>query len=245
MKKILALWAIPRSTSTAFETMMRERGDFFVSHEPFALSFYYSEDRCNTTRCPDIVPNAKYNFSSTWEKLQQKNEKQRVFIKDMGYQVIPIANEDFLSCFENTFLIRHPAKTLPSLFEIWPDFTLEETGYVELNRLFEIVNKMSGKISILIDSDDLVQKPEATIKAYCNAVGIPFIQEALKWKSKIKPEISQLEGGWHNYLQSTSGFQARKEKQYVKIEDNQKLKDAYDFCLPYYQKLYENRLVIN
>ena len=67
--------------------------------------------------------------------------------------------------------------------EIWPDFTLEETGYAELNRLFEIVNQMSGKTSILIDSDDLVKKTEATIKAYCNAVGIPFIQEALKWKS--------------------------------------------------------------
>ena len=39
MEKILALWAVPRSTSTAFERMMRERGDFWVVDEPFGLSF--------------------------------------------------------------------------------------------------------------------------------------------------------------------------------------------------------------
>ncbi len=34
MHKIVALWAIPRSTSTAFEWMMRQRGDLDCLHEP-------------------------------------------------------------------------------------------------------------------------------------------------------------------------------------------------------------------
>jgi len=43
--KILALWATLRSTSTAFETMMRERGDLLALHEPFSRYFYLSEER--------------------------------------------------------------------------------------------------------------------------------------------------------------------------------------------------------
>ncbi|MEO1430355.1 MAG: sulfotransferase family protein [Cyanobacteria bacterium J06633_8] len=244
MKKILALWATPRSTSTAFERMMRERGDFLVFDEPFGLSFFYSEERRNTTRYPDVELNAKYNFGSILEQLKQETQKQPVFIKDMGRFVTHIVNQNFLSHFTNTFLIRNPAKSLPSLFAIWPDFTLEEAGYAELYQIFQKAQEISEKLPIVIDSDDLVQKPEATVKAYCHAVGIPFIKEALEWESKVQPEINQWEGKWHSDVQSSQGFKERKNKNYVSVEDNEHLKHAYEFCLPYYQKLYENRLVI-
>ncbi|MCP4301768.1 MAG: sulfotransferase family protein, partial [Gammaproteobacteria bacterium] len=44
MHKILALWATPRSTSTAFEWMMRMRGDMTCFHEPFGEAWYQGED---------------------------------------------------------------------------------------------------------------------------------------------------------------------------------------------------------
>ena len=44
MEKILALWAVPRSTSTAFEWMMRMRGDFECLHEPFGEVWYQGEE---------------------------------------------------------------------------------------------------------------------------------------------------------------------------------------------------------
>ena len=45
MTPILALWAVPRSTSTAFEWMMRQRGDFECVHEPFGEAWYFGTDR--------------------------------------------------------------------------------------------------------------------------------------------------------------------------------------------------------
>ena len=44
MHKIVALWAVPRSTSTAFEWMMRQRGDLDCLHEPFGEAWYQGED---------------------------------------------------------------------------------------------------------------------------------------------------------------------------------------------------------
>ena len=43
MPKIVALWAVPRSTSTAFEWMMRQRGDMTCFHEPFGEAWYQGE----------------------------------------------------------------------------------------------------------------------------------------------------------------------------------------------------------
>ena len=43
MHKIVTLWAVPRSTSTAFEWMMRQRGDMECLHEPFGEAWYQGE----------------------------------------------------------------------------------------------------------------------------------------------------------------------------------------------------------
>ena len=45
MKKILALWATPRSTSTAFEKVMANRGDMHCFHKPNNEAFYHGEGR--------------------------------------------------------------------------------------------------------------------------------------------------------------------------------------------------------
>ena len=243
MQKILALWAVPRSTSTAFETMMRQRGDFLVFHEPFGLCFYCSEERKSDRYSDDNIQKSK-NFQPLLQSLIDKAQSQKTFMKDMAYCVCDRADPTFLSHFENTFLIRHPAKVLPSLFAHWPDFSLVEAGYAEIYHLFEATQNYLGKVPPLIDSDDLVHKPEATVKAYCHAVGIPFLPQALTWEAKQQPELLQWES-WHKQVQSSQGFKPTKPNNYVKIEDNDHLQQAYKYCLPYYEKLYEQRLRID
>ena len=39
-----------------------------------------------------------------------------------------------------------------------------------------MVREITGKVPAVIDSDNLVTNTEATVKAYCNLVGIPFIK---------------------------------------------------------------------
>lgn len=243
MKKILALWAAPRSTSTAFERMMQQRGDFLVLDEPFGLYFHYSEER-KSDRYPEVAMNSAYNFQPLLQDLTDKAQHQPVFIKDMARFICDRADEDFISHFDHTFIIRHPAKALPSLFAIWPDFQLHEAGYAELYQLFEQVKTVLGKTPPVIDSDDLIQKPEATVKSYCQAVGIPFIPQSLTWEKEIPLKIHQWEGSWHSEVQSSRGFEKYPKKDPVSIEDNEHLQKAYEFCLPYYEKLYEYRLII-
>ncbi len=83
MNKIIALWAMPRSTSTAFATMMQQRGDFLVLDEPFGLYFHYSEES-KSDRYPEAEINPAYNFQPLFQDLIHKAQNQPVFIKDMA-----------------------------------------------------------------------------------------------------------------------------------------------------------------
>ena len=78
----------------------------------------------------------------------------------MARYIYDRADEVFLSHFDHTFIIRHPAKALPSLFARWSDFRLNEAGYAELYQMFEATKAFLGKVPSVIDSNDLVYKPE-------------------------------------------------------------------------------------
>lgn len=240
MNKILALWAIPRSASTAFEWMMRQRGDFACRHEPFGEVWYYGED-CRTPRPNDTPPKSGLTYASVWQQLRREASKSQIFIKDFPHYILHIADDAFLSHFRHSFLIRDPAKVLPSMFDKWPGFLVEETGYAEQHKLFELIKNAYGTPPV-IDADDLVDHPDATVRAYCEAVDIPFISEALSWESGKRKEISWYDkGSWHGNLKASTGLKPQNNN-YLDVDANEHLRHAYELCLPHYQALRKYRL---
>ncbi len=222
---------------------MCERGDFCVNDEPFAGYYYFSDERISDRRA-DIEPNAKYRFDAVLKNVLQEAENQTIFIKDQAYHVASRADSAFLCHFQNTFLIRHPAQSLPSLYARMPDFTLQEAGYAELFRLFELVKQIEDMTPVVIDADDLVENSESTIKAYCEAVGIHYSRRSLNWRSGLPSDLSADWGGWYSHLERSRGFARQSNPDFVAVEDNAITRQAYEYCLPYYRKLYEHRLRI-
>jgi hypothetical protein len=229
MNKILALWAVPRSRSSAFTLMMQRRGDFLGILEPFEASAYFSDERI-IQRYPSKGPEA--NYGNVLNKLLNLSRARKVFIKDHAYYIEHLADAEFLSHFQHSFLIRDPAQSLPSYFDKWPDVTLQETGYRELASLFDKVMQYTGEVPPLIDADDLVENPEAIIKAYCEQTGIPFLKHALRW-----PRVTKRLGIWHDHLMTTTGFEERPGRSYLEVDQNEHLTHLYKNCMPYYEKL--------
>ncbi len=243
MHKILALWAVPRSTSTAFEWMMRQRGDMECLHEPFGEAWYQGEDPLWPRATADSVRTAGLTLDSVWEKLQGMAQAGPVFSKDFPHYIAHMWTEDMLRHFNHSFLIRDPAKTITSMFNKWPDFHLIETGFIEQRQLFDKLCDMYGEAPPVIDSDDLLEDPYAMVELYCNAVGIPFIKEALSWEPGPRDEVSWWDGGsFHANLRNSDGLKPQIRK-YVELEDApDKVKEMYDIVLPHYEKLYQHRL---
>lgn len=248
LDKILAIWGTPRTRSTAFLWMMKQRGDFHTFHEPFGKAFYLSEER-KSHRAADQAPRADLNYGAILSMLESHkgNEGRSVFIKDLTYHLEGVYDEQFLSHFHNVFLIRDPAKTLPSLYSLLPDFTHEEVGYDTQYRMYELLRSTSNALPLVIDADDLAAHPMAVIKAFCANVGIPFIEQSLQWDNI--PATTTLTwwiggDGHHDNLKNSTGFQTKRFKNYQQVSDVPKLAKAYEEYLPYYEKLYENRLKV-
>ena len=128
MNPILVLWAVPRSTSTAFEWMMRMRGDMTCFHEPFGEWWYQGEDARWPRLKPDSLRTPGLTFDSVWDALQAAAAQGPVFSKDFPHYIEHRWSDDFLAYFNHSFLIRDPAKVATSMYKHWPDRVSKSYG---------------------------------------------------------------------------------------------------------------------
>jgi Sulfotransferase domain len=228
--KPIALWAVPRSLSTAFERVFVEREDLEVLHEPFSAAYYYGEERLSD-RYSDVEPKAEYNYENVLRDVLEPREK-RVFLKDMAYQAKGVMGPEFISNFVNTFIIRDPKYVLSSLYKMWPDFTLEETGYEELYWAFRYATE-AGEDPVVVDAMTFSENPASILATYCDRVGLPFRPEALSWQPGEVEEWTGWEG-WHETAERSTGIERAERRDPVLPEE---LNEAYEHCLPYYYTL--------
>ncbi|MEM9141243.1 MAG: sulfotransferase family protein, partial [Pseudomonadota bacterium] len=122
MPKITALWAVPRSTSTAFEWMMRQRGDMACFHEPFGEAWYQGEDPLWPRLGPDSLRTPGLTLDGVRKMLEAEAAKGPVFSKDFPHYIEHMWDDALYDLFDHSFLIRDPAKTITSMYDKWPDF---------------------------------------------------------------------------------------------------------------------------
>jgi len=241
--KIIVLWGHPRSLSTAFERMIMERGDFQVFHEPFAYVYYVLEQRACATGMI-IDPDKPIEYATIREHLLKSAETSPVFVKDMTYHSYDhlIKDDQFLSRIVNTFIIRNPAKSIPSYYALDHNIVKEEIGYEEQFYIFQRVYDLNGKPPIVIDADDLQNNPAGIIAAYCQALNITFIQESLNWEKSYKKKWDVWKV-WHNDVANSTGIHKGNHQVYPDtVDNNAKIKALYDYHIPFYDKMYQHRL---
>lgn len=244
MHRLIALWAVPRSTSTAFEWMMRQRGDLECLHEPFGEAWYQGEEPLwHRFKIGDKTTTG-LTLESVWDDIQRRAKLGPVFIKDFAHYINHLWTPEFLSNFTHAFLIRDPAKTITSMYDKWPDFHEGEVGFPEQRALFDLLTALNGAPPTVIDSDDLLEAPEDITRAFCDGVGIPFIPEALSWKPGGDPAAhSWWDGGsFHANLAQSTGL-VRQARQYVDLDGTgPHVQAVYRRMKPHYEHLHQFRV---
>jgi len=195
---VFALWSAPRARSTAFFRSMVERGDLIALHEPFCSLTYSGETDAGGRTFDSAV--------SLLAWLRDETSKVSVFLKDTTeyrYREV-LADRRFLAEGRHAFLIRRPEEIAASIYAVEPGMRIDAIGLEALHELHATVRDAGGNRPVVIDSDDLVARPEATMAAYCAAVGLPFIPRALTWEPGGRPEWRR-SARWHLDVSASSG----------------------------------------
>lgn len=214
---------------------MSARGDLAVENEPFSGHYYYGPNRSNT-RFPAEEPSPDHDPARVRQRLVDQARSRPVFFKDMAYHVSTVMTPEFLEPFTSTLLIRDPRFSLPSLHRRLPDFTREETGFEQLQRLARMLRNDLGRDPLIIDGEALRADPATVYQKYCEAVGIDFRPDSLEWKPGEERHWSRWTE-WYQDAATSSGFrppQAEPDTDALKIP---RVAQALEYCLPIYEEL--------
>ncbi len=235
----IALWAVPRSRSTALLRVMLERGDLEVIHEPFS---YLAQD--------GFFELAGQRLSSQPELLsalllERRSADRRVFFKDTSDYRYPdlLGDPRLYRNVINTFVIREPAATISSHYALHPTVTLDEIGFEYLHTMFEAVRAATGQIPLVLDSDDLVADPEAYVRAYCEQTGLEYVDSALSWKPGNVSAWQRTER-WHQDVANSAGITAKRSEHRDTPENNAHLRGFLEHHRPFYDALHAHRLKV-
>ena len=237
---VFALWSAPRTRSTAFFRSMAERGDMTVLlHEPFCKLRDFGETDAGARTFDSPL--------SLLAWLRDETQDMRVFLKDHPPTACVrdvLSDRRFLAEARHAFLIRRPEEIAASSYAVHARMNTISIGLERLCEVQAAIREAGGDGSVVIDSDDLVARPEATMAAYCAAVGLPFIPAALTWEPGERPEWRQY-ARWHADVSASSGFDRRERVYKDTVENSAELARFAAHHRPFYERLYAQRLDVS
>lgn len=258
MNKLIMNWMYPRSLTTVFMRALTNRGDFHTIFEP-TLPLYWRE-----RNEPGVQSHQDYKgwpivYEDIIKKILTFPETKHTFVKECTYHALDqyMADTDYLKRCTHTFQIRNPKYVILSFWKVIGSqraLRIEDVGPVASLTMCHHLSKLGlhalngGKTPLVIDGDDFQNDPQGIMAAWCDAVGVDYKPEALNWQPEWRPEYDHCKG-FYGDVSSSTGIQKNMEafmydERVVEclFEDLPMLKLIYDYCLPYYEELYQYRL---
>jgi Sulfotransferase domain len=233
--------------STAFERIMRARGDMECLHEPFMYDYYINRSR---RKMPHFDPEdgRPRSYDAIRDMILEKAERGPVFFKDMGYYVVPhvLADLEFLGRLTHSFLVRDLKASIISYVKLDADVTSEEIGIEAQWHLASFLMDRYGKPPIVMSSEKIQADPAGQMQRYWQATNLPGKPEALSWNDPA-PEDWQQVSGWHQDVMSTRTIRPVSSMQETEAQsrfekllaDQPRFRQIYDHHAGFHDKLME------
>lgn len=232
IKNLTFLWCIPRSVSTAFEKMMSCSNQFRVMGEPF-IDLYK-----RSLLSPDELLTETKAFDKTCEALLAQSQAEPVFVKDMAYHAYPFITERFIQSVNNTFLIRDPRLSIPSLFRMRADFAEEETGFEGQYKLFQKISEVTGEAPYVLDGELLKKSSDFIVSDYFRYIGQEMPSDILSWPSGSRDDWIGRES-WHLEAIDSQGFDSASKGINLDGLPN-KVLESIDRNMFFYRQMYKH-----
>jgi hypothetical protein len=210
---------------------MLEHGGLIALHEPFDNIADHGSTLVNGHPVTDAA-----ELISTMRGLART---ATVFFKETTDRRHPavLADRRFLTEATHTFLIRAPDQIAASIYAIQGErLTLPQIGLEHAHDLCQAILQAGGPPPAVVDSDDLIADPAATMAAYCAVTGIPFSPAALRWAPGHREEWRH-SARWHAQVSESTGFTQSTTRYEATTANNAMLARYSAHHEPFYQAL--------
>ncbi|MFM7170500.1 MAG: hypothetical protein ACKOYH_06570 [Cyanobium sp.] len=204
--QMLALWAVPRSVSTAFAKAISGSNGVSVLHEPFTDCYYFGPNR-RSMRYGNRPIVAHFDERAAMELILSaaRSDCKTLFIKELAFQALPFVQDELLSRVASTLLVRHPTRVIASLLRLKPDFTEDELGFQALDALDLRITALRGTPPMVIEGEQFRTHPRQTLLHFCSIHGLRFSDEMLNWSMGAMrpwlPHERESQQKWHATLE--------------------------------------------
>lgn len=180
------MWSGPRTVSTALMRSWENRPDTVVVDEPL-YAFYLDRTALDHPGREQVIASQPTSWRTVIRQLTDgplPPGRPVCYAKHMTHHLLPEVDRAALAPLRHAFLIRDPAELLASYARVRATPTLDDLG---LWQQAEIFDRFGGPV---IDSHDLLDHPEAVLRALCAALGVPFSAQMLHWPACGTPTAS-------------------------------------------------------
>ena len=230
MARTVALWAGPRNGSTATMYSFAQRSDTRVLDEPLFGHFlkHNGVDRPSRDEVLRTMPTSKREALAT---LAHEPSDDVLFLKHMANHLEGLDWNDVDGPdHRHVILTRHPDGVLPSYRAHIDRPTLLDLGYAHQHCILN----HAGERAEVVTAESLFAQPEATLRALCNALDLPWQPGMLAWKKGGRPEDGVWAQYWYEGVHQSNGWEPR-ELQHGEVPES--LAELRETCLQHYLAL--------
>lgn len=234
------MWSGPRTISTALMRAWGSRPDSAVCDEPLYAHYLARTGAAHPGR-ERILDACDTDWRSVVERLLGPIPGGRpiFYQKHMAHHLLPDVGRAWLGRISHAFLIREPREVLTSLVRLLPGPRLEDTGLPQQRELYEEVARSAARPPPVLDARDVLEHPEAMLRALCGRLEVPFLDAMLSWEPGSRDTDGPWADIWYGAVERSTGFEPYRPKPDAVPE---RLSGLLAECDAIYQDLYEARL---
>lgn len=235
------MWSGPRNISTALMRSFGNRPNTFVVDEPFYAHYLLANPHIDHPGRDEIIRHHDTDPQRVIAELTKPlpGDIDLYYQKHMCQHMIEGVSIEWLSLATHVFLIRNPRDVIRSFAKVMPDVKLEDIGLARQLDLYNRVRDQSGQTPVVIDSDDVLERPEAVLRQLCDRVGLEFSDKMLSWT----PGPREYDGVWAKYWYSGVNDSTKFERRTPTTDPvPTRLEGLVEEAMPYYEKLARQRV---
>lgn len=202
--EVIHSWSAPRSLSTSLMYSFAQRDDIEVLDEPLYANFLRISGVERPYRDEVLTKMDSDGNKVVNDVIFGPGKKRFRYCKHIAKQRTSNLSRDLMKKGKHFMIIRNPMYILPSFDKVTPPSFLE-LGLADLVTIYNELSEL-GNPPTIVDTDELLQNPEATLRGLCLDLGIPFQASMLKWEAGPKAFDGLWAPWWYKSVHKSTGF---------------------------------------